>query len=137
MTTCVGGLRALRRIWPILALTLLCASGSASAQSLPPPATRQLARDIFGELIAINTTADSGATRAAEALVKRLTAAGFPAEDLVLAGPKPHKQNLVVRLRGKGKAEPILFLSHLDVVEARAEDWSLDPFVLTERDGYF
>jgi acetylornithine deacetylase/succinyl-diaminopimelate desuccinylase-like protein len=137
VTRRVAGLRALRRILATLALTHLCASGSASAQSLPPPVTRQLARDIFAELIAINTTADSGATRAAEALVRRLTAAGFPAEDLVLAGPKPHKQNLVVRLRGKGKAEPILFLSHLDVVEAKREDWSLDPFVLTERDGYF
>jgi acetylornithine deacetylase/succinyl-diaminopimelate desuccinylase-like protein len=120
-----------------LALALSSASVPALAQSLPPPATRQLARDIFAELIAINTTTDSGSTRAADALVKRLAAAGFSAEDVVLAGPKPHKQNLVVRLRGKGKAEPILFLSHLDVVEAKREDWSIDPFVLTERDGYF
>ena len=52
-------------------------------------------------------------------------------------GPKPHKQNLVVRLRGRGKGQPILFLAHLDVVEARREDWSVDPFTLTERDGYF
>jgi acetylornithine deacetylase/succinyl-diaminopimelate desuccinylase-like protein len=120
-----------------LALALSLLAGPALAQAVPPPATRQLARDILAELVAINTTTDSGSTRAAEALVKRLTAAGFRAEDVVLAGPKPHKQNLVVRLRGKGKGEPILFLSHLDVVEAKREDWSLDPFVLTERDGYF
>jgi acetylornithine deacetylase/succinyl-diaminopimelate desuccinylase-like protein len=128
---------AFRGIFPTLALTLLCASVPASAQSLPPPATRQLARDILAELIAINTTTDSGSTRAGVALAKRLVAAGFPSDDVVLVGPKPHKQNLVVRLRGRGKAEPILFLSHLDVVEAKREDWTLDPFVLTERDGYF
>ena len=121
----------------LLALALSLLPGSAPAQSLPPPAQRQLARDIFAELIAINTTVDSGATRAAEALARRLTAAGFPAADVQLVGPKPRKQNLVVRLRGRGKGEPILFLAHLDVVEARREDWSVDPFVLTERDGYF
>jgi acetylornithine deacetylase/succinyl-diaminopimelate desuccinylase-like protein len=109
----------------------------ARAQSLPPPAQRQLAREIFAELIAINTTVDSGATRAAQALARRLTAGGFPATDVHLVGPKPHKQNLVVRLRGRGKGEPILFLAHLDVVEARREDWSLEPFQLTERDGHF
>ena len=86
--------------------------------------------------MAINTTQDSGATRAARALARRLTAVGFPARDVQLAGPKPRKQNLVVRLRGKGSAKPILFLAHLDVVEARREDWTVDPFRLTERDGW-
>jgi len=109
----------------------------AISQTLPPPEHRQLARAILEQLVEINTVRDSGATRAATALAKRLTGGGFPAEDLQLVGPKPHKQNLVVRLRGRGKGEPILFLAHLDVVEARREDWSLDPFTLTERDGYF
>ena len=106
-------------------------------QTLPPPEHRALARAIFQELIEINTTRDSGATRAATALVERLKAAGFESRDLHLVGPKPHKQNLVVRLRGTGKRPPILFLAHLDVVEARREDWSLEPFRLTERGGYF
>jgi acetylornithine deacetylase/succinyl-diaminopimelate desuccinylase-like protein len=106
-------------------------------RTFPPPAHRQLAREIFEELIEINTIQDSGATRAAVALAKRLTIAGFPPEDVHLAGPKPHKQNLVVRLKGSGQAKPILFLAHLDVVDARREDWSLEPFKLTERDGYF
>ncbi len=123
--------------WHVLALALSLLPNPTRAQSLPPPAQRQLAREIFAELIAINTTVDSGATRAAEALAKRLIAGGFPAEDVHLVGPKPHKQNLVVRLRGRGKAEPVLFLSHLDVVEARREDWTVEPFVLTEREGYF
>jgi len=109
----------------------------ASSQTLPPPTHRQLARAILEELVEINTVRDSGATRAATALAKRFTGGGFPPEDVYLVGPKPHKQNLVVRLRGRGKGKPILFLAHLDVVEARREDWSLDPFTLTERDGYF
>jgi acetylornithine deacetylase/succinyl-diaminopimelate desuccinylase-like protein len=107
------------------------------AQTLPPPTQRQLARDIFQQFIEINTVGDSGTTRAAEALAKRLRAAGFSDSDVVLAGPNPTKQNLIVRLRGRGRAQPILFLAHLDVVEARREDWSVDPFRLTERDGYF
>jgi len=109
----------------------------AAGQPLPPPEHRQLARAILEELVEINTVRDSGATRAAPALAKRLAGGGFPSEDVHLVGPKPHKQNLVFRLRGRGKAKPILFLAHLDVVEARREDWSLDPFTLTERNGYF
>lgn len=125
-------------LWHFLMLAAFLAIPSrSSGQTLPPPAHRQLARAILEELVEINTVHDSGATRAATALAKRLTAGGFPPEDLHLVGPKPHKQNLVVRLRGRGKAKPILFLAHLDVVEARREDWSLDPFTLTERDGYF
>ena len=123
--------------WLALAAALALLPGAMSAQTLPPPAHRQLARAILEELIEINTVHDSGATRAATALAKRLMAGGFPAQDVYLGGPKPHKQNLVVRLRGRGKGRPILFLAHLDVVEARREDWSVDPFTLTERNGYF
>jgi acetylornithine deacetylase/succinyl-diaminopimelate desuccinylase-like protein len=122
--------------WPI-AVALLLLPGRLSAQTLPPADHRQLARAIFQELIEINTTRDSGATRAATALADRLRSAGFGSRDLHLVGPKPHKQNLVVRLRGTGKRPPILFLAHLDVVEARREDWSLEPFKLTEQGGYF
>ena len=121
----------------ILAAALVLLPVATTAQTLPPPAHRQLARAILQELVEINTVRDSGATRAATALATRLTGGGFPPEDVRLVGPKPHKQNLVVRLRGRGKGKPILFLAHLDVVEARREDWSLDPFTLTERDGYF
>ena len=123
--------------WLALAAALALLPVAMSAQTLPPPAHRELARAILKELIEINTVHDSGATRAATALAKRLMAGGFPAQDVHLGGPKPHKQNLVVRLRGRGKGKPILFLAHLDVVEARREDWSVDPFTLTERNGYF
>lgn len=121
----------------IAAAALLLSPVALWGQTLPPPAHQQLAREIFHQLIEINTTRDSGATRAAQALAGRLTAGGFEDRDVHLAGPKPHKQNLVVTLRGRGKGKPILFLAHLDVVEALREDWSVDPFKLIEKDGYF
>lgn len=95
-------------------------------------------REIFKQLIEINTTESSGSvTRAAEAMATRLGAAGYQAADLQLLGDDPRKKNLVVRLRGSGTGKPVLFNSHLDVVEARREDWSFDPFTFLERDGYF
>jgi acetylornithine deacetylase/succinyl-diaminopimelate desuccinylase-like protein len=115
---------------------LLLLPAALQAQQTPPDADRRLARRILAELVAINTTQDSGATRAARALARRLIAAGFPSGDVRLAGPRPRNQNLVVRLRGRGHAKPILFLAHLDVVEARREDWTMEPFRLTERDGW-
>ncbi len=121
----------------LLTAALIAAPPAARAQTLPPPAHRQLARDILEELIAINTTVDSGATRAVQALAERLEAGGFSREDIRVVGPKPHKQNLVVRLRGRSREAPIVFLAHLDVVEARREDWTVEPFRLTEKDGYF
>jgi acetylornithine deacetylase/succinyl-diaminopimelate desuccinylase-like protein len=96
------------------------------------------ARAIFAELIGVNTTHDHGSTtRAVRLLARRFLAAGFPAKDVVIAGPHPLRQNLVVRLRGSGARKPILLLAHVDVVDARREDWSLEPFVLTEQEGFF
>ena len=103
---------------------------------------QQLLREIYKELIEINTTDSVGDnTKAAEAMAARLRAAGFAAEDVrVLVHPgNARKGNLVARLRGTGARRPLALLAHIDVVEARKEDWSdgLDPFKLTERDGYF
>ncbi len=95
------------------------------------------ARAIYAELIGINTTQAHGTAHAVQALARRFLAAGFPAKDVVTVGPNALKQNLVVRLRGSGARKPILLLAHLDVVEALRTDWSLEPFVLTEKDGYF
>ena len=115
---------------------LLFAVPRASAQS--DDADRQLARDIFRQLIEINTTDSAGnTTAAAEAMAQRLRDAGFSAQDAQVLGPNPRKGNLVVRLRGTGARRPILLIGHLDVVEARREDWSVDPFQFLERDGYF
>ena len=121
----------------LLAAALMLLPALGAGQTMPPPEHRRLARQIFQELVEINTTRDSGATRAAASMARRLKNAGFTAADVHLVGPKPHKQNLVVRLRGRGKGKPILFLAHLDVVEALREDWSVDPFKLIEKDGYF
>ena len=107
----------------------------SNAQNLTPH--QQLARDLFKELIEINTTEKVGCTKAAEAMAARLKGAGFPAEDVVLVGPAPQHMNLVVRYRGSGKNKPILFIGHLDVVEALKQDWSFDPFTFLEKDGFF
>jgi len=122
----------------LFSLLLLLAS---TAQGAPPPlddATRRLTHDIYKQLIEINTTESSGnTTTAAEAMAARLHDAGFPAADVQVLAPNPRKGNLVARLRGSTKAKPILLLAHLDVVEAKREDWSVDPFTFTEKDGYY
>ena len=101
-------------------------------------ATKLLSRDIFKQLIEINTTDSAGTTTvAAQAMAKRLLDAGFPASDIQVLGPNARKENLVARLHGAGSHKPILFICHTDVVEARREDWSLDPFKFNEKDGYF
>ena len=98
----------------------------------------RLARDIFRELIEINTTDSNGSTtKAAEAMAERLKAAGLPEADVQVLGANPRKGNLVARYRGSGKRKPLLLLAHLDVVEALRSDWSVDPFTLLEKDGYF
>ena len=110
----------------------------SSAYSDPASTHNQLAREIFQELIETDTTHSTGSTTdAAEAMAARLQAAGFPAADVQVIGPHPKKGNLVARFRGSGARRPLLLLAHLDVVEARREDWSLDPFRFTEQDGYF
>lgn len=100
--------------------------------------SKQLAHDIFKQLIDINTTDSVGnVTMASEAMAKRFRDAGFSESDIYLGGPNDRKKNLVVRLHGSGKHKPVLLIGHLDVVEARREDWSNDPFQFVEKDGYF
>jgi acetylornithine deacetylase/succinyl-diaminopimelate desuccinylase-like protein len=100
--------------------------------------TRQMSRDIFRQLVEINTTDSVGSTTiAAEAMAKRLLEAGFSPEDVKVLGPNDRKGNLVARYRGTGSRKPILIIGHLDVVEARREDWTTDPFQFVEKDGFF
>src|SRR6202030_3233164 len=107
-----------------------------TAQTLSP--NQQLARDIYKELVEINTVTATGDTaKAAEAMATRLRAAGFAEADVHAFSPAPKKGNLVARLRGTGARKPILLVAHLDVVPANRDDWSVDPFKLTEKDGYF
>jgi len=98
----------------------------------------RLVRDLLRELIEIDTTHSTGSTgKAAEAMAARLRAAGFAPADVQVLGPRPERANLVARLRGSGARKPILLIAHLDVVEARKEDWTTDPFRFVEKDGYF
>ena len=121
-----------------LATSLALAVASAvvlTAQTGPHEAR---AKEIFKQLVEINTTHSVGdTTKAAEAMAARFKAAGFPDADVRVLGPSAKKGNLVVRYRGTGAKRPMILLAHLDVVEAKREDWSIDPFVLTEKDGYF
>ena len=108
--------------------------------AIPPldSPTRQLVRDIYQQLVEINTTESTGnMTTAAEAMAARLRAAGFSPSDVQVLAPEPRHGNLVARLRGSGEKKPLLLLAHLDVVEAKREDWSTDPFKFVEQDGYF
>ena len=111
-------------------------AASLPAQTLTP--YQQMGREIYRELIETDTTHSSGdTTKAAEPLAQRFRAAGFPEADVRLIGPEPTNKNLIVRFRGSGAKPPVVLLAHLDVVEAKRSDWSLDPFKLTEKDGYF
>jgi acetylornithine deacetylase/succinyl-diaminopimelate desuccinylase-like protein len=123
------------RNW-LLTGALLCLAIASSAQI--DDATRQLSHDIFKQLVEINTTDSVGnVTTASEAMAQRFRDAGFPESDLQILGPNDRKKNLVVRLHGSGKHKPVLLIGHLDVVEARREDWTTDPFQFVERDGYY
>ena len=120
------------RFLPLLALSACMTAAPLDTQ------TRNLARDILQQLIEINTTDSVGSTTiAAQAMAKRLLDAGFPQADVVVLGPNDRKGNMVARLRGTGAAKPILIIGHLDVVEARREDWTTDPFQFVEKDDYF
>ena len=114
-------------------------AGSALlAQTMPPEPEQQLARAIYKEMVEMKSGYTTGATTpVAEAAARRLKEAGFPDADIFIGGAIPTKANLVVRYHGTGGRRPILLLAHTDVVEAKREDWSMDPFTLTERDGYF
>ncbi len=131
--------------YPIVPIALaLCLGTAPFAQSPLPGATaedRAEARAIFKQLIEINTTdtAKGNVTAGTAAMQKRFLDAGFVAEDVALLGPDARKQNLVVRMRATGtpSEKPVLFLCHMDVVEALRGDWSTDPFEFVEKDGYY
>src|SRR5678810_247261 len=115
---------------------LLMAIPASSAQPMTPD--QQLAFDVYKELVEINTVTATGDTlQAAEAMAARLRAAGIPAEDIHVFNPAPKKGNLVVRYRGTGARKPMILMAHIDVVDAKREDWSTDPFKLVEQDGYY
>ena len=121
-----------------LVFTLFFCAVPLAAQTMPPEADKQLAHDIYKEFVEIRSGFTTGSTTpVAEAAAARLRAAGFPDADIFVGGANPNKANLVVRYHGTGSRKPLLLLAHTDVVEAKREDWSMDPFQLIERDGFF
>ncbi len=127
----------MERMWRV-ALCLIASLGCFAASTMPPEADQRLAHDIYKEIVEIKSGFTTGATTpVVDAIAKRLRAAGFPESDIFIGGVIPTKANLVVRYHGTGKLKPILLLAHIDVVEAKREDWSMDPFVFTEKDGFY
>jgi acetylornithine deacetylase/succinyl-diaminopimelate desuccinylase-like protein len=121
-----------------LAAGLPLLASAALAQTPPPDQQRELSREVYRELVEIDTTQSAGdMLKAARAMARRLVAGGLPEADVRVFETAPKRGNLVARLRGTGKKKPILLLAHIDVVEAKREDWSFEPFKLTEKDGYF
>lgn len=124
----------LSRLLLLLSLAIAC----FAVDVMPPEPEQRLAREIYKEMIETRSGFTTGTTTPiAEAMAARLKAAGFPASDIFVGGAIPKKANLVVRYHGSGARKPILLLAHIDVVEALREDWSVDPFILLEKDGYF
>jgi acetylornithine deacetylase/succinyl-diaminopimelate desuccinylase-like protein len=125
-----------RKRCTILLTTLLSLAPVCLSQTQDD--AKQQSRAIFKQLIEINTTDSVGnVTTATEVMAQRLREAGFPEKDVIVSGPNDRKKNLVVRIHGTSSQKPILFLAHLDVVEARREDWTTDPFQFIEKEGYF
>jgi len=127
-----------RMVTASIAVAVLCLRARVHSQTLSPD--QQQLREIYQQLVEINTTDSVGnTTQAAQAIATRLRAAGYPASDVQVLVPSdaPKKGNLVARLHGTGAKRPLLLLAHLDVVEARREDWTRDPFKLVEEGGFF
>ena len=121
----------------LLAAVAICALASTVGLAQQSNDSHKLAHDIFTHLIETNTTESVGnMTTAANEMAERLRAAGFSASDIVVLGPDARHGNIVARIHGTGVHKPMLFLAHLDVVEANRSDWSVDPFKLTEKDGW-
>lgn len=124
------------RNWVLLPLISLFSM--SAAENTLSPAAQALAREIYKEMIESRSGFTTGTTTPiAESVAARLKAAGFPASDIFVGGAIPKKANVVVRYHGTGARKPLLLLAHIDVVEALREDWSFDPFVFLEKDGYF
>jgi acetylornithine deacetylase/succinyl-diaminopimelate desuccinylase-like protein len=116
----------------------LVGSARPSAAEPAPPAMQQLTREVYKQLVEINTTESTGDTfAAAKAMGDRLVAGGLPRADVQVFQSGPRRGNLIARLHGTGKRKPLLLVAHIDVVEAKREDWTTDPFKFVEKDGYF
>jgi acetylornithine deacetylase/succinyl-diaminopimelate desuccinylase-like protein len=121
------------------AASVLLLTAAAPPANYPPTDNQKLAHDIFRDIVEVHSVHDVGTKGVADVLVKYLKDGGFTDSDIhIVPEPKyPHQVNVVVRIHGKGKGKPVMWICHMDVVEAKAEDWTLPPFKFTEKDGYF
>ena len=130
-----------RRSLPALsacAVAVLVFVGSHVGAQPAPSADRALAREILEELVEIPTTREQGTARAAQAIAARLLPPGFQKKTCTSSTPMRERRNVVARFRGRNPgARGVLLMAHLDVVPARREDWSVDPWTFLERDGWF
>lgn len=128
-----------------LAVSLMALAGAAPNTPLPgpmPPADNQkLAHDIFRDIVEVRSVHNVGTKGVADILVRYLKGNGFSDSEIsVVPETKyPHQVNVVVRVKGKGRGKPVMWMGHMDVVDARKEDWTpgLDPYKFTQKDGYF
>jgi acetylornithine deacetylase/succinyl-diaminopimelate desuccinylase-like protein len=123
----------------VAALALL--GGARQAYAQPGDKRLERFRETYKELVETNTTLSAGdCTLAAKRMAARLKAAGYPDLDVRLFVPDGHPKEggLLAVLHGSDPtAKAILMLAHVDVVEAKREDWTRDPFTLIEEKGYF
>ena len=124
------------RLLAALSLSIVALAAPALAQEQPH---QRQARAVYERLISFRSAAgQSEALRGIAAYVaETLRAGGVAAEDIVIL---PHEETaaVIVRIQGRERnAAPILFSGHMDVVDARPEDWERDPFRLVEENGYF
>ncbi|HUS32369.1 MAG TPA: M20/M25/M40 family metallo-hydrolase [Kofleriaceae bacterium] len=126
----------MRACWGVLLLVAGCISAAADPGTARR-ANESRAREIYAELISIDTSDTGDTAKAAHAMERRLVAAGLPAEDVKVFETGTKRGNLVARYRGTGRKRPIIVMAHIDVVPAKRSDWSTDPFELVEKDGYF
>lgn len=125
----------MRRV-SVTVCVLVASMATASAQTAPTLV--ESSRQLFRDLVGINTAEpDGNTTTAATRVAEFLKAAGFPSDDVQVIGAEARRGNLVARLRGRGTGKPVLFIAHLDVVPALREDWTTDPYTLVEKDNYF
>ncbi|MFA6231873.1 MAG: M20/M25/M40 family metallo-hydrolase [Rhodanobacter sp.] len=127
----------------LLALTsMMCAAATANPSEqgpMPPAGNQKIAYDIFRDLVDIRSVHAIGTKGTADVIVKYLKANGFTDAEIHVAPETryPNQVNVVVRIKGKGKGKPVMWICHMDVVDARAQDWTLPPFKFTQKDGYF
>lgn len=138
--------KTLRVVVPAISVvalaSMLCADASANPSSqepMPPAVNQKLAHDIFRDLVEIRSVHAIGTKGTADVIVKYLKANGFTDAEIHVAPETeyPNQVNVVVRIKGKGKGKPVMWICHMDVVDARAQDWTLPPFKFTQKDGYF